>query len=310
MKFRSSIVYIFAFTVQFITAQPNYPTNANDAELIAIDVKNFVEAINALSSDKDTLLVLQKMYFDKATIGLKEYIRRFNLSAESLSKAIHRYPETYKNIEKFYNEISTIESDYPGEMRRFKEVLPNAIFPPTYFIVGDYSGYANASKFGQLVSIEKSTENHEKLKNLIIHELTHFQQAMSMGIEKYSAVYSRTDNMLELILREGGAEFITYNLIRQNVEQFEKLKFYEKNEVEYWDRFNADVIEQDKTIWLKAPTIENRKKNLWFLGYCLGYKIVESYYNQSKNKAVAIEEILRMNNADQFLKISKYSPSD
>jgi len=238
---------------------------------------------------------------------MREYIGRFNLSPESLRKAIREHSERYTKVEKFYNDISQFEREYLEEMNRYKNVLPNAMFPPTYLIVGDYLGYANGSKFGQLVTIEKTIDNTEPLKNVIVHELTHFQQAVSLGIDKYSGVYTKKDNMLDLILREGGAEFITYNLVRQNVDQFKKLKLYEEKEAENWEKFKIDIKIQDKTIWLMAPSNDADKERPWFLGYSLGYKIVEAYYHQSENKDEAIEDILKIENANEFLKKSKYA---
>ena len=191
-------------------------------------------------------------------------------------------------------------------MKAYKRILPNTMFPPTYLIVGDYSGIANGSKFGQLVTIERATDNLEKLYNTIIHELTHFQQAFSMGIDKYIGAYNKKDNMLDLILREGGAEFITYKLVRKNEEQFKRLKDYEKDELELWDKFKKDLEKQDKSFWLTIVSKENNNGYPMFLGYPLGYKIVAAFYNQAEDKTKAVGEILNITDASEFLKKSKY----
>jgi len=300
---------IFTLTILFadqILAQPNYPKNANEAKIISLDIKNFIEAFDALSSNTDSIQVLQKLYFDKASIGMTEYIRRFNLNSESLTKAIQKHPNKYLKIKEFYSQISALEINYIEEMKAYKRILPKTLFPPTYLIVGDYSGIANGSKFGQLVTIERATDNLEKLYNIIIHELTHFQQAFSMGIDKYIGTYSKKDNMLDLILREGGAEFITYKIVRQNEDQFKRLKDYEKNEAELWEKFKIDLKKQDKSFWLTIFSKEDNKGYPMFLGYPLGYKIVAAYYNQAENKSNAIDEILNITDASEFLKKSNY----
>ena len=235
MKYRTlSIVYFSLMTIS-ISSQPNYPQTAKEASLISRDIKNFIEAFHELSTNSDALQVLQQKYFDKATPGLNEYIRRFDLNANILKNAIQKNPNEYLKIQNFYNQITTLEQDYIKELEVYKNVLPSSIFPPTYLLVADYKGIGQASKFGQLISIEKKcVDDLEILKNMIIHELTHFQQALSMGIEKYGSTYGKKDNMLELILREGGADFVTYKLVRKNEDQFTKLKNYEKDETALW----------------------------------------------------------------------------
>ncbi len=306
------ILIIFSVTILFnnsVVAQPNYPTNANEAKVISSDIKNFIVAFNALLHSSDSIQVFQKLYFDKASTGMKEYIRRFNLNSESLVKAIQKHPEKYIKIEEFYNQISAFKTIYIEEMKAYKSILPNTMFPPTYLIVGDYSGIANGSKFGQLVTIERATDNLEKLFNTIVHELTHFQQALSMDIDKYIGVYSKKDNMLDLILREGGAEFITYKLVRKNEDQFVRLKDYEKDELELWRMFKKDLKKQDKSFWLTIISKEDNKGFPMFLGYPLGYKIVAAYYEQAENKAKAINEILNISDASEFLRKSNYNPN-
>jgi hypothetical protein len=308
MKYLTLIIFtVLILFNNSVLAQPNYPKDANEAKVISSDIKNFIEAFNALSRNTDSIQVLQKLYFDKASIGMTEYIRRFNLNSDTLFKSIQKHPKKYLKIKEFYSQILTFETNHIEEMKEFKKVLPNAVYPPTYLIVGDYRGIANGSKFGQLVTIEKRLEDLEILKTTIIHELTHFQQAISMGIDKYIGVYSKKDNMLELILREGGAEFIAYKLVRKNESQFKRLEDYEKDELELWEKFKKDLEEQDKSFWLTIFSKENDKGYPMFLGYPLGYKIVEAYYNQAENKTKAIGEILNITDASEFFDKSDYN---
>jgi uncharacterized protein YjaZ len=289
-------------------AQPNYPQNPKEAVLVSTDIKNFIDAYKTLTAKSDSIQVLQTLYIDKASQGLKEYISRFNLTAAAVSQAINTYPNEYNKIEKFYSQISVVEVEFIKQMEDYKKVMPNAMFPPTYLLVADYQGIGQASRFGQLISIErKSVDDMEQLKNLMVHELTHFQQAMTMGMAKYTGMYARQDNLLDFVLREGGAEFITFKLVRNNANQFAKLKNYEKNESVYWEKFQMDLKTQDKTFWLNA-SYENEKGIPLQLGYGLGYKIVESYYNQAEDKTKALKDILSMEDAVSFLEKSKYNP--
>jgi len=291
-------------------AQPNYPNKPEEAKLISIDLKNFIDAFNALETNLDTIQVLKTKYFDVATPGLKEYINRFDLTPNALQKAIKNNPEVYARIDDFYSKISQTEQEYLGELKVYQNILQNSVFPPTYLLVADYKGIAQASKFGQLVSVEKKCiDDAEILKHAMIHELTHFQQVMSMGFERYSKTYTKKDNMLDLILREGTADFITYYLVRKNESHFIKLKNYEKDEIALWQRFQKDLKNQEKDFWLNVSFEDNNKGNPIQLGYALGYKIVKSYYLNADDKSKALAEILKMENPEELMLQSNYSPN-
>jgi hypothetical protein len=291
-------------------SQPNYPQKPEEAKLISTDLKNFVDAFKTLKTNSDTIQVLKTHYFDKATPGLKEYIKRFDLSPKALIKAIQNNPAVYARIADFYCNISQVEEEYINELKAYKKILQNSVFPPTYLLVADYKGIAQASKLGQLVSVEKKgIDDPEILKHAIIHELTHFQQVMSMGFERYTKTYTKKDNMLDLILREGTADFITYYLVRKNENDFIKLKNYEKDEIALWKRFQKDLKNQEKDFWLNVSFEDNNKGNPIQLGYAIGYKIVKSYYVKAVDKSKALAEILNMENPEQLMLQSDYSPN-
>lgn len=303
-----SLLVLSLVSIGKAEAQPNFPQNAKEALLISTDIKNFIEAYQTLKTNPDTVQAIQTLYIDKASPGLKEYINRFNLNAAAISKAIKDYPGEYNKIEKFYSQMVMVDTIFRNEMETYKKVLPQAMFPPTYLLVADYKGVGQASRVGQLISIErKCVDDMEQLKNLVVHELTHFQQAMSMGMQKYTSMYNKKDNLLDMVLREGGAEFITFKLVRNKVDQFTKLKNYEKSETAYWEKFKEDLKNQDPTFWLNA-SYDNEKGIPVQLGYGLGYKIVEAYYNQAEDKTKALKDILMMEDPLLFFEKSKYSP--
>ena len=95
-------------------------------------------------------------------------------------------------------------------------------------------------------------------------------------------------------------------MVRKNEEQFKRLKDYEKDELELWDKFKKDLEKQDKSFWLTIVSKENNNGYPMFLGYPLGYKIVAAFYNQAEDKTKAVGEILNITDASEFLKKSKY----
>lgn len=284
-------------------SQPNYPTDPEKAQLVYTDVENFVEAFNNLSKTSDTIAILNQFYFDRGTPGLKEYINKQGLTPEMLKEAIAEDPVRYSKIAGFLSRKASFQPEFTKTMRSFHEVLPSAMYPPTYLLVGANRGIGQASKFGQLITIARVVENNDKLKKLIVHELSHFQQAMTMGIQKYGALYGEPNNMLGLCLREGGAEFIT-SLVLQDITQTKGLEYFRDNESNLKSRFMTDLSMQDPGFWLWDSIKDPDTPSL--LGYVMGYKICEAYYMKTVNKQEALNAILSMTDPNDFLSSSRY----
>tara|TARA_R110002051_G_scaffold313163_1_gene388978 strand:- start:9114 stop:10046 length:933 start_codon:yes stop_codon:yes gene_type:complete len=294
---------LFKVATSITYAQPSYPTNPENAQLVYTDVENFVEAFEQLKTTTDTLAVLNKYYFDPGTAGLKEYIIKHALTPGMLKNAIAKNPDRYAKIEGFLANKAVFGTEFNEVMQNFGQILPNAMYPPTYLLVGANRGIAQASKVGQLVTVTRVVDNGEKLKKLIVHELAHFQQALSMGIEKYGSLYTQKNNMLALCLREGGAEFVT-SLVLNQITQTKSLGYLTNNESELKLRFIRDLAAQDTKFWLWESIDDPSAPKL--MGYVMGYKICEAYYKKATNEQKALEMILIMPDPESFLKISGY----
>lgn len=303
-------IFIFLIFSLGIASQPNYPLNPEKAIFYTDDMANFLEVYENLTPGCDTIGMLQKGYLDKASAGLKEFIQRFGLTSEMIEKAIKNSPERYDAIRSFHDSLDDFKSEYILLMNQFQEVLPDAMFAPTYFLIGANRGLNQASFPGQLLSVEKKLATDKNLlKNIIIHELTHFQQAMLQGPQKYIGTYSKPNNMLDLILREGTADFVSYYLMFKNEEAFVKLRNYEKDEVNLWAKFQKDLEIQEKDYWLNVSFEDNNKGVPIQMGYAIGYKIVKSYYENATDKKQALKAILIMEDPQELLKKSVYNPS-
>ena len=78
-----------------------------------------------------------------------------------------------------------------------------------------------------------------------------------------------------------------------------------ENEKAIWERFKVDMNNRDPGDWMfrdpKDPDIPMD------LGYVVGSRIVESYYNRAENKGEAIREILSVTDFSEFLEKSGYA---
>ncbi len=312
-KYRMSGISFWLFVILFCylniakAQQPNYPRDPESAQLVYSDLENFVEGYVQLNSGIDTLKILNTYYFEKASVGLREFIKRHGLTPELLRDAIRKNASKYDKISNFVNNMNNFMPKFTEIMKNYNVVIPSAMYAPTYLLVGANRGIAQASQFGQLVTITRVIENHEKLIKLIVHELSHFQQAMTVGGEKYISLYATPNNMLGLCLREGGAEFITY-LVLQEITQVEALTYIVNNETKLKLKFKEDLKVQDTSFWLWESINQNEYPKL--MGYAMGYKICKSYYDAASNKPKALNEILGIIQPEAFLKMSGYLSSE
>ncbi len=297
------ITAIISVSTGVLSAQPNYPTNPLEAQLIYSDVENFITAFSKLDSSVDTIRILQEYYFSKASPGLTEYINRHSLTPEILRDAIKNNPTDYEHIRLFIAGIKSFENRYRETLFKYKATLPTAMFPPTYLLVGANRGIAQASAVGQLVTITRIVSREDRMLHFIVHELTHFQQVLALGYEKYSALYRQENNMLGLILREGGAELIT-QLITGEITQSAALEYLSEHEARLRKKFKTDLVQQNKSYWLWDTV--NNKEIPPLLGYAIGYQICKSHYDKVQNKNRALVEILGMENPEEFLSVSGY----
>lgn len=298
------IIVIILITNTSIYAQrPNYPVQAEKAAIIFSDLENFSIAFSLLSEETDTIKVLNDYYFDKATVGLKEFMGRHGLNAKMLKNSIRKYPEKYEQLPDFIAKLPSLKKKMLPVFEKFGEIVPNTMYAPTYLLVGANRGIAQASQYGQLVTVMRLLNREEKLFQIVVHELAHFQQAKTLGGPKYVSLYSKPNNMLELCLREGGAEFITKQVL-PGMTQEKSLQYFNENENRLKAKFIEDLKSQNTKMWLWESV--GNKEYPQLLGYVMGYKIWEHYFHSKQNRNLVINEILGIDNADACVEKSGY----
>jgi uncharacterized protein YjaZ len=182
--------------------------------------------------------------------------------------------------------------------------MPNAVFPPTYFLIGAYRGIGSGSVEGQLITVEKWQKPLEDKRPLLIHELVHFEQVVAVGYEKYKALFGPEKSLLGLCIREGTAEFFA-DLATGEITQDEALDYTLKHEKRLWDWLQKEMGGRETGDWMwKKPEDPEQPRHV---GYVMGYRIVQAYYNNAEDKAQAVREILSVTNYPAFLRKSDYA---
>ncbi len=306
-KFSAMIAAILLLVVTGVGHCQEVTTNLTDkpeeASFVYDDVLNFIRAQEMLADGGDTLVILQAEYIGRGTPGLKMFIEKYGLTPERLAKAIRKYPDQYASLKRMPRQLKSLEGEAREAFVKLKKYIPGAVYPPTYFLVEAHRGIGSGSTEGQLISVDKWKPPLDHQITMIIHELVHFQQVVAVGYDKYKALFGPEKSLLGLCIREGTAEFFA-DLVTGRITQDEGLEYTLKHEERLWEQFETEMNGEETGDWMwKKPEDPEQP---YHVGYAMGYRIVEAYYNNAEDKAGAVNDILSVTDYQGFLDQSGY----
>ncbi len=270
------------------------------------DIENFVRSMEAIAGGMDSAQALQAIYFDHATPGLLMFMDKYDLNVNRMINALNKYPEEYARIPKTLDILLSRENDFRQSYAGIKGAIPNAVFPPTYFLVAGYRGIGSGSIEGPLISIEKQTSEsiYDDLAATLVHEMVHMEQLAAQG-EAYFAIFSGAERtLLATSIREGGATFMTQLIAGGSKYQKPAEDYYLAHEEELWRAFGSEMYGNEMGDWLwSEPANTDWPRDL---GYVIGARIVEHYYNNAADKHKAAARIMAITDYPGFLTLSEY----
>ncbi len=281
-----------------------FPADPQKAQLVYKDVENFIQIYKQLLTTQDPLKFMEEKYFKPGTRGLKIFIKKYDLTPQRLFDAIKKQPKKYAGIPRILKWLKTQDSSVREAFTVLKKYIPDAIYPPTYFLIGSFRGIGSGSVAGQLITIEKWDEKGKQSFNtLMIHELVHLNQVKATGLKNYRAIFGPEKSLLALCIREGIAEFFAY-LVTGGTTQEEAREYVIKHEKELKKEFVKDMLGKETGDWMwKKPRDPQQPRHI---GYSMGFMIARSYYQNAKDKIQAVKEMLSVTDYPAFLKKSKY----
>ncbi len=291
----------------FAQLTENRESSPTKAKFIYTDLKNFIKAYNDLTKESDTIKVIQEKYLDQGTDGLKEFINKYDLTAKRLAKAMHRYPDSYANIKEKLKALKTQEKkSFKDGYAQIKKLIPSSEFPPTYFLVAARRGIGSGSVAGPLLSIEKDNiEDYAKGSiGTLIHEMIHMQQLRVLK-EEYFTIFNEKKSLLSKSVREGVAEFFGQLLSNSPTYKEQFLPYVNKHEKELWESFKKDANNKSFGDWYGKPKKKGQPNDL---GYLIGLKMAEAYFNNAKDKQKASEYLIAITDYEKFFRECGYNP--
>lgn len=313
---RLKIIIIFLLCTPAIFGQ-------TQTKIFTTDIVNFWIAYDSVKTTTDTTKqkeFIQKLYLDKATSGLKDFIVARQHSAKRHLENILAKPKFWSSLRPHTLQIKSYSTDIEKLMLKFRQLYSNFREPNVYFTIGCLNSGGTTTKdrilIGSEIAAADSTVDasevgswlsgvfklNTNVVSMVAHELGHTQQKGGDSEDDGNSI------LLGYCIKEGACDFIAELLLDKPVLS-QYMTYGKDNEKSLWDLFQKDMYGQETKDWLynggQAP------KGKADLGYFIGYVICKSYYQNSTNKTKALKQIIELDykkkSVLKFLKKSKYS---
>jgi len=257
------IITLFFLSVsQVLMGQKQFSDNPINAQFVTTDYDNFWKAFDKIGLISENPFI---EYLNHASDGLKPFVNYFNVDT------------LYQTSKPIVSGIDSIKKKVEASYAAMKYWYPEARFPPVYFAVGVFSTGGTVSENGLLIGSEK-LKNLNGLNALISHELIHYQQRTSGD-----------NNLLKQVIREGSADFLGELISGEHINSI-SFNYGNKHEKRLCKEFVSLMLKNEYTDWLYGTSgKDDRPKDL---GYWIGYKITEAYFNKQTDKRKAVSDIL------------------
>ncbi|MEO9169849.1 MAG: DUF2268 domain-containing putative Zn-dependent protease [Candidatus Baltobacteraceae bacterium] len=275
-------------------------TDPAKAVIVTSDIPNFWRAFDDASraaTQKERVEVFKREYFLPGSDGLWGFIGGRIVSPSHLAKTADEHRAEYERVRAA---SLTIPSQVPlivADFRRLKAFYPGAVFPNIYFVVGALnSGGTTVDGVGDIIGVDVPLASGSRtVAPTVAHETIHYNQHDA-----------DQQTLLDSTIYEGTADFLG-DLSDGGVTTAETWSFGCSHENALWDLFEKQAgAKDDGTInsWLfsdKAPLGAPP-----FIGYWIGYRVVQTYYENAPDKSAAIVQILHIRNFQTFLDAAGY----
>lgn len=277
------------------------------------DIDHFWKAYDLLStvtSKADSIQIIQQEYIHTATPYFKKFIKARDFTAEEYVTIISACPRFWESIRPLTERIANRKAEIETGLDRLTDSLPSFKRPDICFAIGCLRTGGTTTSDLILIGAEMAaadttvdtSELNDWLKSvlghtgdivsMVAHESIHTQQKGFPFFELFSLLGHQKLTLLNMAIVEGSADFFTKKFLGLNINAG-IYAYGEAHECELWKEFEKDIADQpfNYAHWLYNGN--NAKERPADLAYYIGYKITESYYDQSANKQKALRTILK-----------------
>lgn len=283
-------------------------------QIVTTDIDNFwlaYDQINKLSDSLERIKLINELYIDKATEGLKGLISVRRYHDYEFVNNILNYPKYWNSIRGNSSYLLKDTEQIEKYLTKLKEIYPELKPASIYFSIGafrtggTYEGnkvllgaeFMLAQKNAILEELPKRIQNTLKeyapydIPLTAIHEYIHTQQKSW-----------ENQSIIHLCVAEGVAEFISTLITEKPLSS--PVNFGKQNAERVLERYMEEIF-RNKDVWNWLWSENQNELKVNDLGYYIGYEICERYYNKATDKKKAIKDLIELDysNEEEFAKL-------
>ncbi|NVO29937.1 TPR end-of-group domain-containing protein [Hymenobacter lapidiphilus] len=286
--------------------------NPEQVRFVTTDIDNFWRAYDHAARDPARRQqILEREYFGKASVGLEDY---FDLKIRQVNRLVQKLdttPAYYQAIRSNTLQIAAMKPQVLAGFRKLKELYPPARFADVYFVIGGFNSGGTATPNGLLIGADMRARSPEvplhelslwdrnnsgplaEIPSIVAHEQIHFLQKNTAGA-----------SLLSGAINEGMADFLAELTTGQQPNA--RLQPYgDAHEKALWAEFKREMAGSNWGNWIANSDQETPDKPA-DLGYYVGYRICQAYYDAIPDKKQAVYDMLNIGDFPAFLQKSRY----
>lgn len=290
--------------------------------ILTEDIDNFWSAYDSLGTCndyQDSINCIRRYYFEKGTAGFQAFINKYQFTVQDYLLSIKQYPKFYNSVRHNTLIAKSMNSEFNHLFEKVLDFYPEYKPLTIVFLIGplqqggtttgnflliateilastkiiDLSEFGN-SALGHVLSFDINVHDH--ILFMVAHETVHDLQ-INADFNNY--------NLLNKSIIEGSADFIAelFTGVTANHYLYDYGKLHEQELIIKFKKAIENNANTDNWMYNYDRVEEGVPADL---GYYIGYRISESYYNHCRNKTEAVHEIIELENPKDFFEKSQY----
>ncbi len=275
------------------------------------DLKNFWLAFDQTAglSVNECAKVYDKIYLKNGSQGLRDFYKIRLENSTKICSAIISRRAYYEKTRELLPSLNKYNEAILESFNKFKKMYTGVSPVEVYYLIG-WTGTAGTVEGNKLLigletftSGEKTIDKKIVPKHLLAYGL-HFDMIPAVAVHELihtQQTYPEMETLLENSVMEGVADFLTKKIHGSTMNDH-LFEYGRKNEESLKKLFAKKMNGKDLSDFLYNST-SNKHPDM---GYYLGYRIAESYFQKYNGEPEAIEKMLHISDFNLFLNESGY----